>query len=186
MCISIRLIIIESDADKADIWRQVFADTECVSVRSARVTGTGVAELFDAEIMGGIFAHERFGGSPTVGMSQILASTNKAKCPIYVITTPPFPCQWHYEENEDGTLSIVTDATLSIIDGTPIDSVRMAYESFKTVFAAVGEFNSSGSGVIRSLGFVPQLCGILDGVVAHAKAVKNAYLEAVEANQLGL
>lgn len=164
----LKLIVLEKDARKAELWNEVFAGIDSVSVSNVHRMQLQEVQPTDAEIMAGIFVHERFGGRPKAGVSQIIHSQKKQGTPEWVITTPPF--RIHNNEIIDN-------------DGNPITYIELVYKTFVEVFVAIDRFNADNPISIRIIGFVPELCGVEEGRFINAKlklqieAVKRAYLE---------
>src|SRR5947208_12172117 len=101
---TIKLLINESRDAYFQLWADAFKDIDTVTVISEPVSSTMIKEKADAEIMRGIFAHERYGGSSKVGKSQILTTGGEANVPPWVITTVPFSGRVETERHADGTL----------------------------------------------------------------------------------
>ncbi len=57
-----------------DIGYEVFLDIPEVKILNSRILHFVESEKIDAELMRGIFAHERYGGMPKIGESQILST----------------------------------------------------------------------------------------------------------------
>ena len=90
----------------------------------------------DAELMMGMFAHERYGGSPAPGVSQILSTRGEPGMPPWVITTAPLPGHVEERRRPDGTIEHV------IAPDEPLTPEQEAYAQFTTVFRRIQEFNA--------------------------------------------
>jgi hypothetical protein len=121
--------------------------------------------------MSGWFAHERYGGTPRVGESQVLSSKGEAGSPSWVVTTPGF--SWHFEktEVEGEEMKPVRDYFVS-----PEDDL---YITLSKAFSRIREFNAGqDEPKIRVLGFDLEFLFLPRGDVrGEAEAALRAYLD---------
>lgn len=88
MCLG--LIIAENRPKFFSIWVEIFSNIQEVVVLDGDARTLCEITGLDAELMRSIFAHERYGGKPKVGESQILSTKGESGMPFWVVTTPPF------------------------------------------------------------------------------------------------
>jgi hypothetical protein len=108
----------------------------------------------DAVLMMGMFAHERYGGAPIVGRSQILGSKGDPGLIPWVVTTPPFSahCEQMRRSGHGVETVVVQDETLN--------SWNEDYIVFTEVFRRISEFNESHEeSKIRTVAFDLEFLG---------------------------
>ena len=169
----IKLFIAENRPAFFQIWADAFRGVGSVLVLNEQVSLSRTTTKVDAEIMRGIFAHERYGGMFKVGRSQILSTKGDPQMPPWVATTPPFSGHLETRVQPDGTLR----ATV-----VP-DKIRLPeeeeYIAFSEVFDEVERFNSGHhEPKITSLSFSPEFLGIpRHDIHSEIGAIKKAYLD---------
>ncbi|MFI9388572.1 hypothetical protein [Kutzneria sp. NPDC052558] len=71
-----------------DDWRRVLGDLPGLDFRLG--AGSAVSHDCDAQIVTFYLAHDRYGGTPEIGRSQILTNTRGDGSPAIIVATPPF------------------------------------------------------------------------------------------------
>jgi hypothetical protein len=169
----LKLIIADFRPELIATWADVFSGIERVFFIDSDVpTLMGLPEI-DAVLMMGMFAHERYGGSPKTGESQILSNQGEFGIPPWVVTTAAFA--GHFEEGlqPDGTwgTNIVQNEKL-----TPEDE---DYIVFNKAFVCIENFNKGcEEPKIQTLGFHLWFLNFPRAEpTKEAEAVRRAYLE---------
>ena len=169
----LRLVISDRRRPLLDLWAAVFHDIPSVVFREIEIRALMGLSDIDAVLMMGIFAHERYGGRPILGQSQILKGDSRPGSPTWIVTTPSFPAHLEGRSRPTGKdeFVIVPDKTLS--------SEEELYVVFKEVFKRILEFNRGpGNPRIATLGFDLEFLNIHDGETwREAGAVHRAYVE---------
>jgi len=87
---SLALFITDGRDDIREAWLD--ASSDVLSVLVVDRAGFPALQDFDAFLMLGMFAHERYGGGPKLGQSQILSThLNPLNSPSWAVTMPPVP-----------------------------------------------------------------------------------------------
>lgn len=79
-------------------WRRGLADLGNVQFKAGY--GTETVGDADAAIVQFYLAHDRYGGKPEIGRSQLLRNERNDGYPRYILTTPPFLAGKHIEDAE--------------------------------------------------------------------------------------
>lgn len=79
------------------------------------------------------YAHEHYGGTPTIGVSQILSTGKKNCAPPWVVTTPGFPSRIEFDDTEQAIAAPLN----------PLTPRQEAFVVFSKVFEAVETHNRS-------------------------------------------
>ncbi|QUQ71161.1 hypothetical protein JJ691_89440 [Kutzneria sp. CA-103260] len=69
-------------------WQRALEDLPWLDFRVG--AGSAVSHDCDAQIVKFHLAHDRYGGTPEVGRSQVLANTRGDGSPAIIVATPPF------------------------------------------------------------------------------------------------
>lgn len=170
MCL--RLIIAENRPKFFSIWVEIFSNIQEVVVLDGDArTLYGISDL-DAELMRGIFAHERYGGKPKIGESQILNTKGESGMPSWVVTTASFAAHMEKRRQLDGSLRV------EIIQNEELLPEEEDYIVFSKVFESIKQFNKSQEPKIRKLGFDPRFLNFPRGELRkEVEAVRRAYIE---------
>lgn len=151
-----KLIIVDSDSCLLSIWSEVFRGIpEIVFMNIDFKTLITLPEV-DAVLVRWIFAHERYGGTPRTGQSQILSTNRENGMPPWVVTTPPFRSE-----------------------ASPLPE-EYDYTEFSKVFESIEQFNQTNKEYkIQTLGFELRFLYGFRGKPSYKEieAVKKAYLE---------
>ena len=111
-------------------------------VTSVRLISVHLQELMampevDAIVMMGMFAHERYGGMPVPGRSQILDTGGDARVPPWVVSTAPLAAS---------ARPVPVDTTrIEIVPQRPLEPEQQEYLGFREVFGRILEFNEGGT-----------------------------------------
>ena len=112
-----------------EAWQHALNGLSCLEFRQG--AGSVVSDDCDAQIMKFYHAHDRYGGTPEVGRSQVLANTRGDGSPAIIITTPPFT----------GGPEITN----------PVELEDRMYCTFSRCFDAVAQLNSINPGIVTKL-----------------------------------
>ena len=170
MCL--RLIIADKRPELFSIWSEIFSGIEEIRVLDVNArTLAGLPDL-DAEIVISIFAHERYGGDPKIGESQILSSRGEQGTPPWVITTPPFAAHLEKRQQPDGSFRH------EIVQNEQLSYGEENYIVFSKIFDRVDHFNEQNpTSKIKTIGFESCFLNIPRGdIIQEAEAIRNAYL----------
>ena len=152
----LKLIVVNPEPNLLSIWSEFFRGIpEVVFMNIDFKTLVSLSEV-DAVLIRWIFAHERYGGTPKLGQSQILSTNGETGMPPWVVTTPPLRP-----------------------DATPLHE-EYDYTEFSNVFESIEQFNKTDKEPkIQTLGFELRfLYGFRDKPpYREAGAVIRAYLE---------
>lgn len=169
----LRMIISDRRPELLATWQDVFDDIEEVDFLSIDTPTLMRLPEADAVLMMGMFAHERYGGTPIIGKSQILSTAVDPELAPWVITTPPLPAHFEKERQYDGTFETV------VVQDQNMPTWEEDYIIFSEVFRCVAEFNDSREEPrIRTLAFDLEFLNFPRGEPRkEAEAVRRAYLE---------
>lgn len=167
------MIISDRRAELLMTWRDVFQDIEEVDFLGIDIPALMRLPEVDAIVMMGMFAHERYGGTPIVGRSQILSTTGDPELVPWVITTPAFAARFEEKREPDGS------TRLGIIQDQNLKPWEEAYIIFSEVFQRIAAFNeTSKERTIRTLAFDLEFLNLPRGEPRkEAEAVRKAFLE---------
>jgi hypothetical protein len=165
----LKLVIADERPEIITAWSKVFADMPEVTVLHSDIHTLRASPNIDAELMMGMFAHERLGGSPRPGKSQILSTRGEPGLPPWVVTTAPFAA--HIELGHDGEYTVVQDRQLTIEEED--------YIVFSEVFRRVREFNADQEQPqIRTLSIPLEFLNFpRSDAHSEAQSILKAYLE---------
>jgi hypothetical protein len=152
----LRLIIADLNSNLLSVWAEAFQEISEVSSMKVDFKKLAKNSEVNAVLIRWIFAHERYGGRPVVGQSQILSTNGEVGMPYWVITTPPF------------SANITTE------------SKDYDYMEWSKIFDSIGQFNKTNKeSKIKTLGFeLSFLYGFRsDPPYEQAKAAKKAYVD---------
>lgn len=169
------LVIAVEREEQAVIWADIVRDVASIEIH--RISHSQLEQMIDAEVLPGIFAHERYGGSPQYGKSQMLSTEYispwhkkpENRIPAWVVTTPPFALK-------DDCLVIPDKPEVSFTRDITGQSQEVYY-SFKCIFTAIENANTAGNSCIKSVGFSAGLIYIYYDVKVVAESVKRAYVD---------
>jgi hypothetical protein len=165
-----KLVVAEPRSEFRPIWRRLCAELN-VEVLDIDIRGLLDTEL-DAVVVPGWVAHERVGGKPELGRSQVLSNSaglvGKAR---WVVTTPPFA-------------SDVEQAETHGVPKWPEQPEQQGFETFSRVLAAVEEHNSTSADRIETVGFEPEFLNFSDAYDQEASGVIRAVRLHAEASRL--
>lgn len=172
-----KLIISERKPEFFAVLADVFSDVEGIVILDVNIPTLHSLSELDAVVMRGIFAHERYGGDPQVGKSQILGTRGETNMPPWVITTPPFPA--HIEKRRQPDNSVRTE----IVRDKQLTPEEEDYIIFSKVFKRIEQFNQQfEEPTIKTVGLDLKFLGIprLDipgDIRKEAEAILKAYLD---------
>lgn len=172
----LELVIADESPSVLSEWAEVFREVEGVAFLDANFQTLCDRPALDAVLLMGRHAHERYGGRPTPGRSEVLNTKGEAGMPPWVVTKAPFVGHIERRTRPDGSSVdvIVTDHELTHEDEAYVVCVK-AFERIK-------EFNrSAGDPGIRSLGL--EIESVHSPYGEHrkeAEAVRKAYVECRE------
>jgi hypothetical protein len=152
----LKLIIADLDSNLLSAWSEIFKGVSEISFKNINFRTLVNCSEVNAVLLRGIFAHERYGGTPKIGESQIISTHGENEMPPWVVTTPDLP------QN--------TIATVEEYD----------YYEFSKVFESIAQFNrSSKEPKICTLGFeISFLYGFRSELnYQEIKQVRKAYFE---------
>jgi hypothetical protein len=169
----LKMIIADSRPDLLAIWSKVFSSINRVFFINADNPTLMQLPEVDAELMRGVFAHERYGGTPKPGESQILSSKGEVGVPPWLITTAPFAAHIEKVYLPDGTIDF------QIVQNENLTPEEEEYIVFKKAFECIEKFNTSHEvEKIGTLGFHLWFLNIPRGdPIKEAEACRTAYLE---------
>lgn len=175
----LKLTIAEKRSDIMSILSEVFQEIPKVTIQNVDLITLRTQPEIDALLMLGMFAHERYGGMPEIGQSQIMSTGGEQGTPPWVVTTPPFAGRLEKQYQPDGTVEdkIVEVKKLSVED--------KAYIVFDKVFKKVEGFNQQKSEVkIKTLGFELEFLNFpLGEPYKEIEAMQRAYIEHCQRTQ---
>lgn len=96
----LKLIIADFNSDLLSAWSEVFQGISEVEFIKADFQNLIRYPELDAVVIRWIFAHERYGGNPKMGESQILSTHGEIGIPQWVVATPSFPVTITYTPEE--------------------------------------------------------------------------------------
>lgn len=153
---TLKLIIVDLNSNLLSAWSEVFQGfSEVVAMNIDFKTLVRNPEV-NAVLIRWVFAHERYGGTPVIGQSQILSTNREIGMPCWVVTTPPF------------NINVTT---------RPND---YDYAEWSKVFESIEQFNKTNKDSrIQTLGFeLSFLYGFRsDLLYKEAEAARIAYLD---------
>jgi hypothetical protein len=169
----LKMIIADSRPDLLAIWAKVFSGIHRVFFVNVDVSTLMELPEVDAELMRGVFAHERYGGKHKTGESQILSSKGEFGVPPWVVTTASFAAHFEKVYLPDGTIDF------QIVQNESLTPEEEEYIVFKKAFECIEKFNESHEKEkIRTLGFHLWFLNIPRGdSIKEAEACRTAYLE---------
>ena len=170
----LRLVISDRRRELLDVWEAVFADLPSTLFREIEIPSLmRLGDVVDAVLMMGMFAHERYGGMPIIGQSQILKGGSSPESPAWIVTTPPFSAHLEQISRPAGKTEYV------IAPDNALSSEEELYVIFKEVFRRIEDFNGgTGEPKIVTLGFDLEFLNIPKGDPRReAEAVHRAYVE---------
>jgi hypothetical protein len=133
MCL--KLILVESRPQLFKIWSEIFSGFQNVLVLAATANIAFKSQKIDAELMRGIFAHERYGGKPTAGESQVLSTRGEVEMSPWIITTASIPGHIEKHQQKNGSFHV------EIIPDKKITPEEECYILFSKAFEAIEKFN---------------------------------------------
>jgi hypothetical protein len=152
----LKLIIADLNPNLLSAWAEDFQEVSEVLFRRTDFKKLAKNSKVNAVLIRWIFAHERYGGRPVIGQSQILSTNGEIGMPYWVITTPPF------------SANVTTE------------SKDYDYMEWSKIFDSIEQFNKKNKeSKIKTLGFeLSFLYGFRsDPPYEQAEAVKRAYLD---------
>ncbi|MEJ1929428.1 hypothetical protein WDZ92_04005 [Nostoc sp. NIES-2111] len=152
----LKLIVADSNLKLLSTWSEVFQGIPEVMFMNIDFKSLVKLPIIDVVLIRWVFAHERYGGTPRIGQSQILSANGEAGMPPWIVTTVPFRS-----------------------DTTP-PSEEYDYVEFSKVFESIEQFNKTNKeSMIQTLGFELSFLYSFRGELPYkeAKAVRKAYLE---------
>jgi hypothetical protein len=166
---NLNLFISERDLHASKLWEASFSDLTGVNILNCDFRELMALPGVDAVLMLGILAHERFGGKPQIGRSQVLSTHGKAGVPPWVVTTAAFPA--HFEKRRiDGDVKNV------LVPNAPMPVSEEIYIVFAKAFECIEEFNGESQNKIRTLGFDPKSLNMRTDSRDEIEAVRRAYI----------
>jgi len=155
-----KVVVAEPRSEFHPVWQRLRAGL-AVDVLETDIRGLLDREL-DAVVVPGWVAHERIGGKPELGRSQVLSNSagalGKAK---WVVTTPPFAVDTK-QAQEHG------------VPMWPEQPEQQGFETFSRVLAAIEEHNSTRADRIESVGFEPEFLNFSNAYDEEASGVIRA------------
>lgn len=160
-----KLIIAVEHPDAFTLWAAAFHSTAGATVIRGAPSELLMRADLDAVLLLGAMAHERFGGRPQVGRSQVLSSGGRAGVPRWVVTVPSTSGRAEIRTAEGGRREVVVvpERTLA-----PEEQATVALEES---LRAIREHNAERSGEeILTLGVAPEILGLVSPPPPHAIA----------------
>lgn len=155
-----KLVVAEPRSEFRPVWQRLCAGLT-VEVLDIDIRGLLERHL-DAVVVPGWVAHERVGGKPEIGRSQVLSNSagvvGKAR---WVVTTPPFAADTKQAEDHG-------------VPKWPEQPEQQGFETFSRVLAAVEEHNSTSADKIESVGFEPEFLNFSSAYDEEASGVIRA------------
>ena len=167
----VQLVIAEPDATRRVQWEKAFRDLAGVSIMNAAIRELMARPDLDAVVMTSILAHERFGGVPEVGKSQVLNTKGHPRMPRWVVTTAP--AAGRLTETDAGG-----SRGRALVPVEPLSRAADAYRVFAAALSAIHDFNAHHSEQIRTVGFEPQFLNFDPKPAAEIQGVYRAYVDA--------
>jgi hypothetical protein len=167
---TLQLVIAENRSAKALIWREVLQDHLPVQVLEISPPQLHSIKGLDAVLLEGLLIHERYGGIPQIGVSQVISTQGEPGMPPWVVTPPPFPANGKWEYGPDGSMYWSSD------EKEEWDQQKV-YQVFQSVFSAIEQFNKINTRGIHTLGFRANSLFFTGDSRSDAVAVKQAYLD---------
>ena len=152
----LKLIVADLNSDLLSAWSEVFQGISEVEFINADFQTLVRYPDLNAVLIRSIFAHERYGGLPKIGESQVLSSHGEIGMPPWVVTTPSFPPGIKYALGE------------------------YDHNEFSRVFESIEKFNKTNQEPkIQTLGFeIDFLYGFRKKLpYKEAEAVRTIYLK---------
>lgn len=172
----IGLVIAESRPLLRSIWAEAFGGVSGVRVLSVEPEDLRALPDVDAELMLSMFAHDRYGGRPVPGQSQVIRVQGVPGMPPWVVTTPPIPARLESRTLPDGRTETVVIKELVLPPG------EETYWIFTKVFEAIRSFRGKGlSPSITTVGFCPEILNLPQGDPRdEALGILRAYLDVLK------
>lgn len=147
------LVILEHRQQVWPVVQEVFSNEVGVELSNEKPSEFVLRKDIDALVERGWFAHERYGGSPMVGVAQVISTKGDPYAPPWVVTKPSFPAHMELANSEDRIRIVRDDARLA-----PADEASIV---FAKVFDTVERFNeTSATPKIQRLGCDLEFLGI--------------------------
>jgi hypothetical protein len=171
MCL--KLILAENRPQLFEIWSETFSNLQDVVILNGRANTLFKSQKIDAELMRGIFAHERYGGKYKVGESQILSTKGELEMAPWVVTTASFPAHLEKRQQKSGSFHI------EIVQDEELTPEEESYILFRKAFKCIEEFNQENQdNKINILGIDLEFLGFsLGNPQKEANAALKAYLQ---------
>lgn len=172
----LQLLIAVSHSPQRIQWEDVFRQIAGVTILDGDIQHLMRMSGLDALLMTGLMAHERFGGRPYIGTSQVLSTKPRKDLPPWIVTIAPFATHiGKHQVNSEGKIEIGPDHHL--------DPEEATYVVFTKAFQAIKDFNEQERDhPIRLFGFEPEFIHCLGKPRQEAEAVRKAYLEFAREN----
>jgi hypothetical protein len=165
-----KLVVAEPRSEFRPIWERLCAGLN-VEVLDIDIRGLLDKQL-DAIVVPGWVAHERVGGKPELGRSQVLSNSASAVGKArWVVTTPPFATDMEQAEAHG-------------VPKWPEQPEQQGFETFSRVLAAVEEHNSTNADRIESVGFEPEFLNFSEAYDQEASGVIRAVRLHLEPSRL--
>lgn len=130
----LKLVIADDSAHTLKNWSNVFSEIDTIYTLESNIPTCMSLPNIDAVLMMGMFAHQRYGGQPKMGESQVLSTQGASGMPKFVVTTPPFPAHLK-NQNSAGQQEIIS------APNERISTDEETYILFTKVFECVNQFN---------------------------------------------
>lgn len=130
----LKLVIADDSAQTLKNWSNVFSKIDTIDTLESDIPTCMSLPNIDAVLMMGIFAHQRYGGKPKMGKSQILRTQGASGMPKFVVTTPPFPA--HLKNQNSASQKEIISSQNGYISND-----EETYILFIKVFECVNQFN---------------------------------------------
>lgn len=165
-----KLVVAEPRSEFRPIWERLCAGLN-IEVLDIDIRGL-LDKQIDAVIVPGWVAHERVGGKPELGRSQVLSNSagavGKAR---WVVTTPPFAMD-------------IEQAEAHGVPEWPEQPEQQGFETFSRVLAAVEEHNSTDEDRIETVGFEPEFLNFSNAYDQEARGAIRAVQLHLKSSQL--
>jgi hypothetical protein len=170
----VRLFVAERRQEFRDFWQRIFADVGWFTLMDCDFVSLASRADVDAVLLPGVFVHERFGGAPIVGVSQVLSTRSIAGWPPWAVTTAPLAATWKICTLPGGTLG------LDVREVEPLSSEVKVHRMFTECLRAICTFNEGRQEApIRCLGLHPETAGlplVSSSACAETAAVRRAWV----------